>query len=164
MCYVYENINWLFGRDFSTKARRYSKQAHIFQNTYKHKCIQSFLRLRYLFMKCHIATTFLVLTCNNRIGLKVLIYKMEHVSFCSKGAFWFPYVSSIVTMASKTQVQIKRKNNANFNPAVSGGGSVKRLSLGKLLLNLLQVVKRTNTRLIPWQFTNCGRGEETGRT
>ena len=36
-------------------------------------------------------------------------------------------------------------------PAVSGGGSVIRLSLGKLLVNLLQVVKRTNTPLIPEQ-------------
>ena len=34
-------------------------------------------------------------------------------------------------------------------PAVSGGESVIRLSLGKLLVNLLQVVKRTNTPLIP---------------
>ena len=34
-------------------------------------------------------------------------------------------------------------------PAVSGGESVTRLSLGKLLVNLLQVVKRTNTLLIP---------------
>ena len=34
-------------------------------------------------------------------------------------------------------------------PAVSGGESVVRLSLGKLLVNLLQVVKRTNTLLIP---------------
>ena len=33
-------------------------------------------------------------------------------------------------------------------PAVSGGESVIRLSLGKLLVNLLQVVKRTNTLLI----------------
>ena len=37
-------------------------------------------------------------------------------------------------------------------PAVSGGGSVIRLSLGKLLVNLLQVVKRTDTPLIPWQY------------
>ena len=35
-------------------------------------------------------------------------------------------------------------------PPFQGGGSVVRLSLGKLLLvNLLQVVKRTNTSLIP---------------
>ena len=34
-------------------------------------------------------------------------------------------------------------------PAVSGGESVIRLSLGKLLVNQLQVVKRTNTLLIP---------------
>ena len=34
-------------------------------------------------------------------------------------------------------------------PAVSGGESVIWLSLGKLLVNLLQVVKRTNTPLIP---------------
>ena len=31
--------------------------------------------------------------------------------------------------------------------------TVTRLSLGKLLVNLWQVVKRTNTPLIPWQ--NC---------
>ena len=46
-------------------------------------------------------------------------------------------------------------------PAVSGGDGVIRLSLGKLLVNLLQVVKRTNTQLItltngvvdrPWVF------------
>ena len=34
-------------------------------------------------------------------------------------------------------------------PAGSGGESVVRLSLGKLLVNLVQVVKRTNTPLIP---------------
>ena len=34
-------------------------------------------------------------------------------------------------------------------PAVSGGESVMRLSLGKLLVNFLQVVKRTNTPLSP---------------
>ena len=31
--------------------------------------------------------------------------------------------------------------------------SVIRLSLGKLSVNLLQVVKRTNTPLIPYQLT-----------
>ena len=36
-------------------------------------------------------------------------------------------------------------------PAVSWGESVIRLSLGKLLVNLLQVVKRTNTPLIPYE-------------
>ena len=34
-------------------------------------------------------------------------------------------------------------------PAVSGGDSVIRLGLGELLVNLLQVVKRTNTPQIP---------------
>ena len=34
-------------------------------------------------------------------------------------------------------------------PAVSGGESAIWLSLGKLLVNLLQVVKGTNTPLIP---------------
>ena len=33
--------------------------------------------------------------------------------------------------------------------AVSGGKSVIKLSLGKLLVDLLQMVKRTNTPLIP---------------
>ena len=33
-------------------------------------------------------------------------------------------------------------------PAVSGGESVVRLSLGKLSVNQLQVVKRTNTPLL----------------
>ena len=43
-----------------------------------------------------------------------------------------------------------------YYPAVSGGGGVVRLSLGKLsLVNLLQVVKRTNTSLIPWHCTEC---------
>ena len=36
-------------------------------------------------------------------------------------------------------------------PAVSGGESVIRLSLGKLLVHQLQVVERTNTLLIPLQ-------------
>ena len=34
-------------------------------------------------------------------------------------------------------------------PPFQGGKSVIRLSLGKVLVNLLQVVKRTNTPLIP---------------
>ena len=34
-------------------------------------------------------------------------------------------------------------------PAVLGGKNVIRLSLGKLLVNLLQVVKRTNTPRSP---------------
>ena len=37
-------------------------------------------------------------------------------------------------------------------PAVSGGKSVIRLGLGKLLVNRLQVVKRTNIPLTPEQF------------
>ena len=40
-------------------------------------------------------------------------------------------------------------------PAVSGGESVIRLSLGKLLVNLLHVVKRTKTFRIPQQ-QQCG--------
>ena len=36
-------------------------------------------------------------------------------------------------------------NRPTCYPAVSGGEGVIRLSLGKLLVNLLQVVKRTNT-------------------
>ena len=32
--------------------------------------------------------------------------------------------------------------------------TVIRLSLGKLFVNLLQVVKRTNTPLIPWQMAS----------
>ena len=41
-------------------------------------------------------------------------------------------------------------------PAVTGGESVVRLSLGKLrvLINQLQVVKRTNTPLIPQQMAS----------
>ena len=35
-----------------------------------------------------------------------------------------------------------------LHAAVSAGGGVIRLSLGKLLVNILQVVKRTNTPLI----------------
>ena len=37
-------------------------------------------------------------------------------------------------------------------PAVSGGKSVIRLGLGKLLASQLQVVKRTNTSLIPQHY------------
>ena len=39
-------------------------------------------------------------------------------------------------------------------PPFQGGESVIRLSLGKLLVNLLQVVKRTNTPLIPQQMAS----------
>ena len=45
--------------------------------------------------------------------------------------------------------QVRPYNRPTCYPAVSGGGSVIRLSLGKLqaLVNLSQVVKRTSTPL-----------------
>ena len=45
-------------------------------------------------------------------------------------------------------------------PAISGEEGVTRLSLGRLLVNLLQVVKQTSTSLIPQQM---GPGVPTGR-
>ena len=57
--------------------------------------------------------------------------------------------------------QVRPYIRPTWYPAVSAGESVIRLSLGKLLVNLLQVVKRTNTPLItltngvvdrPWVF------------
>ena len=46
-------------------------------------------------------------------------------------------------------------------PAVSGGKSVIRLRVGKLLVNLLQVVQRTDTPLIPEQMALRGRAGHT---
>ena len=58
---------------------------------------------------------------------------------------------------SQIDVKIRPRKACNYPntggpvniQAVSGGESVIRLSLGKLLVNLLQVIKRTNTPLIP---------------
>ena len=53
-------------------------------------------------------------------------------------------------------MDIDRSARISGRPAIppfQGGRSVIRLSLGKLLVSLLQVVKRTNTPLIPQQFT-----------
>ena len=50
---------------------------------------------------------------------------------------------------------IDRSTGISGRPAIPpfrGGESVIRLSLGKLLVNILQVVKRTNTPLIPEQI------------
>ena len=61
--------------------------------------------------------------------------------------------------------QVRPNIRPTCYPAVSGGKSVIRLSLGKLLVNLLQVVKQINTSLItltngvvdrPWVFWVVG--------
>ena len=46
------------------------------------------------------------------------------------------------------------KSEIGSQSTVKLRGSVIRLSLGKLLVNLLQVVKRTNTPLIPRQMAS----------
>ena len=60
---------------------------------------------------------------------------------------------AIVSTHTKTEEEQARRYCCIFGrpaiPPFQGGRVLTRLSLGKLLVNLLQVVKRSNTPLIP---------------
>ena len=62
-----------------------------------------------------------------------------------KNSPWYPQEMKLLGYNWQVRPYIR----PTYYPAVSGGEGVVRLSLGKLLVNLLQVVKRTNTPLIP---------------
>ena len=53
------------------------------------------------------------------------------------------------------RTQVRPYIRPTYYPAVSGGESVIRLSLGKLWVNQLQVVKRTNTPLNSLTGSQC---------
>ena len=58
--------------------------------------------------------------------------------------------------------QVHPYTRPTWYPAVSGGESVVRLSPGELVVNLLQVVKRTNTPLSPQHLSSTSEWPERG--